>query len=283
MPKLYDADTLSRVKACELEILKDFIKVCEENNLTYFGFWGTGIGALRHGGFIPWDDDIDLLIPRADYNKAMEVFKKDFSDKYTVVNAEEYNDFPGMNTHIILNDSSFVTTEELRLKYPKGIFLDIFPLDNAPADEKVRNKKIKKAWILSKLLILKHIPFPHVPFKGVMGKLCHCATAVVWFLLNLFCISHKFLYNSVMKVCTEEGDKDTGYYAYYFGNKMYDSIFKKEELFPLRKIAFEGIDICFPNNLEEGLTISFGDFMKLPPLEKRVNHCPDIIEFPKGM
>lgn len=283
MSKLYDEETLKKLKTCELIILKDFIKVCEENDLTYFGFWGTGIGALRHGGFIPWDDDIDLLIPRADYNKAMEIFERDFSHKYTVVNAEKYNDFPCMNTHIILNDSSFVTTEELKLKYPKGIFLDIFPVDNAPADERIRRKRIKKAWILSKILILKHIPFPHIPFKGIMGKLCHCATAAVWFLLNLFCVSHKFLYNKIIKICTKENGKETGYCAYYFGNQLAKCIFKIDDLFPLRKIPFEGIDVCFPNNLEEGLTICFGNFMELPPVEKRVNHCPDIIEFPKEM
>ena len=140
MSKMYDPEILRRLQLCELSILKDFIKVCEENGLSYFGLAGTGIGALRHGGFIPWDDDIDVGMPRADYNKAMEIFQRDYADKYTVVNAERYDDFPVMNTHIIINDSKFLTEEDKRGNYPTGIFLDVFPMDKTAPTEKKRKK-----------------------------------------------------------------------------------------------------------------------------------------------
>lgn len=71
----YDSETLKKVQSTELALLKDFIKICDDNNLTYFGIAGTGIGALRHSGFIPWDDDIDVALPRADYEKALEIVK----------------------------------------------------------------------------------------------------------------------------------------------------------------------------------------------------------------
>ncbi len=274
----YDPEILKKLQRYELEILNDFVKVCEENNLVYFGFAGTGIGALRHGGFIPWDDDIDLGIPREDYKKAMEIFERDYADKYTVVNAEKFNDFPVMNTHIIINDSKFITSEDLKAKFPRGIFLDIFPLDYTSAEKAERDKHLKKAWLLSKLLIVKHIPFPHLPFKGFKAKLAHCVTATMWLFLKLF--SHKFLYNLCLKECTKYNDSDTGVYAYCCGTVLGGSIFDKKKTFPLRKIKYENTEICFPNNLEETLTALYGDFMQIPPPEKQKNHCPDVLVFP---
>ncbi|MBQ6885587.1 MAG: LicD family protein [Clostridia bacterium] len=276
----YDPEILRKLQLCELEILNDFIKVCEENNLTYFGFGGTGIGALRHGGFIPWDDDIDLCIPRADYVKAMEIFERDFADKYTVVSAEKFNDFPVMNTHIIINDSKFITAEDKRGNYPKGIFLDIFPVDNAPADETLRKKYMRKAWFLSKLLILKHLPFPNLPLTGIKAKIAHCVTATAWLFLNVFFISHKFLYNLCLKECTKYNHQETGVWAYSCDTVADASVFVKSKSLPLRKEKFENIEICFPNNLEENLTALYGDYMQIPPPEKRHNHRPDVLEFP---
>lgn len=280
MTKFYEKSTLKRLQTCELEILKDFIDICEKNNLVYFGFAGTGIGALRHGGFIPWDDDIDVAMPRKDYDKMIAVFEEKYSEKYTVVNAEKYNDFPVMNTHIIINDSLFVTEEERNLKYPKGIFLDIFPLDNASPDEKELKKQAYIAWFFSKLLILKHIPFPHLPFTGFKKKLAHCVTATVWFLLNLFCISHNFLYNQAKKASCKFNSEETNSLGFFCSTIVFAQTYSKDDIFPLRSINFEAISMNFPKELEKTLINIFGDFMQLPPPEKRKNHMPYKLKFP---
>ena len=275
----YDTEVLKKLQRCELEILNDFTKVCEENNLSYFGFGGTGIGALRHGGFIPWDDDIDLGISREDYKKVVEIFERDYAHKYTVVSAEKFNDFPVMNTHIIIKDSQFITAEDKYGKYPKGIFLDIFPIDNTSDDEKLRLKHLKKTWILSKILIIKHIPFPHLPFSGLKAKVAHCVTAAMWLLLKL--VSHKFLYNLCLKECTKYNHTETNYTAYCCGSKFCGNIYNKHQIYPLRKIKFEDTVMYFPHDLEGILTAEYGDFMQVPPPEKQKNHCPDVLVFPK--
>ncbi len=278
----YKPEILRKLQLCELDILKDFIKICEENNLTYFGFAGTAIGAIRHGGFIPWDDDIDMGILRKDYDKLAEIIKRDYADKYIFVDASEYGDYPNMNAHIILKGTKFTEPYAKKLKFPQGIFLDIFPFDNAPEDEKKREKHIRNSWILSKLLIVKHTPFPVLPFKkGIKPKLCHAVTATVWFLMNLFCISHKFLHKRVLNYCSKYKNEDTGYYYYSCSSSRQGTVFKKDDFYPLRKIKFEDIELDFPKNVEKGLNRVYGDFMQLPPPEKRVNHCPDDLVFPQ--
>ena len=80
--KEYDEATLKKVQQTEMEILRDFIKVCDENNLTWFGDAGSGIGAIRHKGFIPWDDDIDVMLPRKDFDKMIEELSIDDNKNY---------------------------------------------------------------------------------------------------------------------------------------------------------------------------------------------------------
>lgn len=277
----YEADTLARVQQAELSIFKDFKKICEENSLTYFGLAGTGIGALRHGGFIPWDDDIDVGLLREDYNKLIEILKRDYSDKYTVVNGDEFSDYPLMTTRIVLNGSKFVEETLKNINCPLGIFLDVYAFDNAASDEKIRKKQAFGAWFFSKLLILKHIPFPVLPYYGIKKKIAHCITACAWAFLNVFGFSHKWLYNKCKSISCKYNDTDTGFYAYFCDTAMLSNFFEKDDLFPVRTEKFEDTQMCFPKNLEKSLSVMFGDYMQLPPEEKRKNHCPFILEFPK--
>lgn len=279
MIREYDSKTLKKVQSAELSILKDFVRVCEENGIKYFGLAGTGLGALRHGGFIPWDDDIDVGLLRADYEKVLEIFKRDFKEKYTVVNGDEFSGYPLMTTRIILNNTKFVEFPLKNIKAPLGIFLDVYAYDFVPRDENLRRKQAKGAWLFSKLLILKHIPFPVLPFGGIKGKLAHVVTWCAWLFLNVFCISHKFLYRQVMKYNLMYSDSDTGVYGYLCDTDAFSSTFTAEELFPLRKEKFEDMEINFPNCLEKSLTDLYGDYMQLPPADKRKNHFPYELQF----
>lgn len=279
MSKQYDPEILRRLQLCETEMLKDFAELCERNGITYFGTAGTGIGALRHGGFIPWDDDIDIGVLYKDYGRLVELYEKEFPDKYTVVNAEKYPDYPLMNTHIVLNGSRFIEAGSKELKFPQGIFLDIFPFFRSPADKTLSSKRAKKAWYYGKLMILRHVPFPWLSYKGVKAKLTHCVTATLSCFVRILW-SHQRLYRKIMKLSTMYEGEDSGINEWFFDTAVGGSIYTDEELYPMRKIKFEDTEICFPNKLEEHLEKLYGDYMQIPPPEKRKNHCPVLLEFP---
>ena len=280
--KHYDSETLKKVQKYELSILKDFVKICDENNLTYFGIAGTGIGAVRHGGFIPWDDDIDVGILREDLYKLIEIIERDYSDKYYILNAENDKNFPLTTTYMCIKGSSFVPESLKQSGCPYGLFLDLFPFDKVAKDEKTFKKQMKTPWLFSKLLILRHLPFPVVPFYGFTKKLAHIATATVHFFMKLFHISHDYLYSKIKTICCKNNDDpNPDAYAFFCGTRVYNNYFKTEDLFPLKKLKFEDIEINFPNNLEKSLTYIYGDYMQLPPEEKRKNHFPYILKFPE--
>ena len=277
----YDNATLAKVQQCELSILRDFVKICEENNFTYFGIAGTGIGSLRHGGFIPWDDDIDVGIMRNDLDKLIKIIERDYSDKYYILNAENNKNFPLTTTHICLKGSEFVIDSLKDTNCPYGIFLDVFPFDAVSNDEKIFKKQMNTAWLYSKVLILRHLPFPIIAFKGITKKAVHTVTAVSHWLMKFFHISHNWIYRKITNASCKYGDQQTGVYAYFCGGKADNNIFTEDELFPLRKLKFEDIEINFPNKLEKYLTHLYGDFMQMPPEEKRINHAPVKLKFPE--
>ncbi len=276
----YDDETLRKLQLCELEILKDFVKICEENNLCYFGFAGTAIGAIRHGGFIPWDDDIDIAILREDFEKFLEIAKRDYSDKYTILNGDEEPNYPLLTTRWIMKGTQFIEWPLKDLDVDFGIFLDIYAMDRIPDDEKLFKKQARKAFFYSKLLILRSIATPMLPFKGAKAKLVHAICAVVHFFLKLFRVSKVKLYKKCLEISKMYNHlENTKRVDFLCDTNAYMDIIYTEELFPLKKFKFEDIELPFPGQVEKYLTRCYGDFMQLPPEDNRKNHMPYKLKF----
>lgn len=278
MARVYTPDELKKIQLYELNLFKDFAKVCEENGLKYWGVGGTGIGAVRHKGFIPWDDDIDLAMPYEDYLKMNEIFARDFKDKYTLVNGGKYSNYPVMNEHIVINGTKFVTRDAKHLKYPQGIFLDIFPHFKSPTDTKLRVKHGKSMWLWGKILILRQIPFPNIPFKGAMAKFVHCGTFVVSCLLKVI-FPVGWLYKKNLRLSLKYNDLEDFVYIYTFNPKYKDWYFEKDIVNKLKKYPFEDTEMYFPDDLDAYLKHTYGDYMTLPPEDKRKTHAPVVLEF----
>lgn len=279
MNREYDNKTLKRLQQVELEILKDFMKICDENNIKYFGFAGTGIGAIRHKGFIPWDDDIDIALTRDDYERALELVKDVYKDKYTVVNPEEFDKYPLMTTRIMKKGTKFVEFPLKDIDCELGIFLDVYAFDNISDDPKEFKKQGRDAWFWSKLMILRSLPFPVLPVKGWKARIIHCITAMVHYLMVIFRVSRKFLYRKCKEACTRYNDRETRKIAYLCSTNPYTIYIDIDKLYPLVKYDFEDTELYFPKDIDSILRQQFGDYMQLPPVEKRKNHYPHELDF----
>ena len=218
---------------------------------------------------------------RPDYDRLCSIFKKELSDKYNIVNAEEYDSYPFPNTRIALRDSIFIEYPAKNVKNcPLGIFLDVFAFDHVAPDSSAAKRQAWKTWFYGKLMILSSVPFPVVPFTGIRKKLAHMATFIVWALLRLLHCSPGKLFRIMKKAASSYNDKPAKAYAYLNDTYPFQDVYTHENLFPLRPLPFEGRTVFFPHELEKTLEDLYGDFMQLPPVEKRKNHFPYQLKFP---
>ena len=147
--KFYEPEVLKQLQGEILSILDDFIRICEDYHLEYFGIAGTGIGALRHKGFIPWDDDIDIAMPRRDFERLLRIVEKKMSDRYLVLNAERYPNYPLMTTRLVKKGTVFVEEVMKDVDCPFGIFLDLYVLDNVADNPVLYQIQSWTAWFWS--------------------------------------------------------------------------------------------------------------------------------------
>ena len=169
--KFYEPEVLKQLQGEILSILDDFIRICEDYHLEYFGIAGTGIGALRHKGFIPWDDDIDIAMPRRDFERLLRIVEKKMSDRYLVLNAERYPNYPLMTTRLVKKGTVFVEEVMKDVDCPFGIFLDLYVLDNVADNPVLYQIQSWTAWFWSKLMILRAIPRPTLQQRGIKAKI----------------------------------------------------------------------------------------------------------------
>lgn len=275
--KQYELEVLKRLQNEELGILKDFIKICEKYDINYFVMYGTAIGAVRHNGFIPWDDDMDICMLRADYEKFLEVAPQEVEGKYKIMgpDSEEtyYNLVPNMNKI----GTKFHTIYD-RGKYDSGILIDIFPLDCVADDEKEKKKQIKKAKFWRELYILKNVNFYKLHQPGIKTKIKHIICAIVHYALNIFGISGEFIYKQHKKVAQKYNGK-TNNVTSFVEYDAYETCMSIDDIFPLKKVKYDDIYVNIPNEYDKILTNRYGDYMELPKEEERKNHYPYFLDF----
>lgn len=278
--KEYDDFTLKRIQEVELEILKDFMDICDRNGLDYFGIAGTGIGALRHHGFIPWDDDIDVAMPRDDFEKLLPLVEKEMGDKYLIMNAERYPNYPLMTTRMTMRGTKFKEEALKNIDAPLGIFLDLYPLDKVSDNPKEAKRQARDAWFWSKILILRSIPFPMLGFSGWKAKIIHAICGLAHLVLSILHVPKTWIYKKAYEAETRSNHyTKTKNLDFFCDTTPYMNLYAVKDIYPLRKLLFEDVELNFPHNLHNNLTGMYGDYMRLPPEEKRKNHYPYELEF----
>lgn len=264
-------EVLTRLHKIELEILDEVVKVCEENNIKYFLVGGTLLGAVRHKGFIPWDDDIDVGMLREDYDKFIKIAPEKLNKKYYLqcYETDDKSYFPFAK----VRKNGTIFNEELIKDYNthKGIYIDIFPL------ERINDPKSKKLELDA--VLIKNIWETHLHKVGAHPKITDCRHPVISFIMNFK--SKKGLENWQMKLVKKQNIPNGKYICCLVGAYDYrKDIYEYDKLFPLKKIEFEGKQYnCF-KDYDHYLRKLYGDdYMELPPEEKRVTHNPVEINF----
>lgn len=265
---------LKPVQAAVLQIFECFSKICKRHNLRYYAMAGTALGAVRHGGFIPWDDDFDVMMPREDY----VAFKKVVSDELPPglkASSGGLGPMSPISYMQIWNTDPSVISElsrlsNLNLKHPP--FLDVFVLDGVPSYVGDINKWWRRRRIHRLCQIYR---YPGTcPGKGVVFSLRRLLIRVIGFFVSLFYTATKS--NEEMVQLLDKVALETPYDKAYmvteptFFRMRTRRLMPKSVIEPAREVKFEGTSIMVPANVEEYLTRIYGDYMKLPPVEQRI-------------
>ena len=275
----YDPAVLAKLQNVLHGMLRDFDALCRKHGLRYFAGGGTAIGALRHGGMIPWDDDIDLNFLREDYEKFLEVAEREYGDKYYVVNARKYPDYPLMTTRWCLRGTVFREECFKNLDVPLGIFLDIYFFDPIPDDEVQARRQWRKAWFWGKLMILRKVPNPTLFARGVKRLALAAACRVGSVVLRLL-FRQSFLVRKAEEWSRKsEGQPGCSRAAWMFDTALYLSVIEAAPAAQARRVSFDDVEISLAGNCEDYLHAHYGDFMQVPPPEKRHNHPPFELDF----
>ncbi len=253
------------IKEIELNILNKVVDYCEENKLRYFLTGGTLIGAVRHKGFIPWDDDIDINMFRSDYDFFFENFNNNRTDNLRAISIETNSDFYSANGKVY--DNSIALIENINKPVEIGINIDIFPLDYLPDDEVLRKKLNKKVGRERNILKLKNIK--------ISSERSFCKNAILFCSqILLMPIKREKIIKKITSLSKSYDEKDDCTYLAAISTLIWGEkeIFRKEDFEKTIKVEFEGRKYDAHSGFDRTLRQVYGDYMLLPPLEKRVSH-----------
>lgn len=268
----YKDDELKKLQDTELEILQDVIRVCEENGIQYFTVGGTTLGAIRHDGFIPWDDDVDIGMLRDDYEKFIHIAPEKLSKGYTLSHFIYEESSPTYYAKVRKDGTEFVESYTKNIKMHHGVFIDIMPYDKIPENEAEKAQYRRKVKFWNQLYIAKTVwTSTFIPSKH--KALLNCIRAILHVLMVP--IPKKILYektDKAMRSCNRSNSKMVSSRALY----MFDCDIRL--LLPPVKHIFESIDVNIPADADKVLRIQYGNYMQLPPEEKRYSHAPIMLK-----
>lgn len=276
---VYTQELLEKVQNLEKMMLKEFHEICKEHDITYSVMYGSALGVVRHKDTIPWDDDVDIALMRDDMMRLLEIIKKDYADKYLVLNYFEDEKFPLMTTHIVLKGTKFVVPEFINIDCPFGVFLDVFPIDYVSDDPKKARGQFRRAWFYNKLFILRSLGTPKILVPGWKGSLVGFACKVIHGLLKVLHVSKKRIYNAYLKEVQRY--KNTSTVSMFETTMPRKTGHPYSDIFPVEEREYADFKVYVSKNIENFLADEYGDYMQLPPVEARQNHNPAIVELGK--
>lgn len=256
--------SLAELKKIQLDILLNFHQFCENNNIKYSLAAGSLIGAVRHKGFIPWDDDIDVYMLRKDYEKLNSIFPSLFKGQYIFVSMERDSNWH--RAYGVMYDNRTIKKESTSDPYNRmGVAMDIFPIDDVPDKCSDWTKYNKFRMFLRDVITMKHLV---VSKRSIWKNILVVLSKIV---LSPF--SYKFLARIMNKYSQIHNGKG---YSHVYENCLgvYNSThpWLKKSFDNVIDAEFEGHKVKIMEGYDDYLSCVYGDYMQLPPIEKRIAH-----------
>lgn len=261
----YSEDEIKKIQEKSLEMALYFQKFCKENDLLFYFCGGCCIGAIRHQGFIPWDDDVDVFMPRPDYEKLKKLWNEKADIKrYTMVDSDE--DYIDRNLFLNIrdNETTFIRPYQTDLDISHGLILDVLPIDGYPSSKLKRKMQMLWATIYS-VYRSQRIPENHGKLMTLAGKMALAIVPTFKMRYRVWKYAEKQMTKYPIQECSAVTELCAG--PHYMKNKYPKSAFKNAVY-----KEFEGHMMPIPAGYDAYLGIAFGDYMKLPPKEKQVAH-----------
>lgn len=263
--------TLRKLQLVENEILKVTHDFCKKHGIKYSLYAGTLLGAVRHGGFIPWDDDVDIFMERNEYERFLKLWQEEKVEGYTM-QATNSPFYEGINHTKIRKDGTiFASKKEMEVDTHHGIWLDVFPFDKVPTDKKARKKFFFKAKL--RLVYTRGYPYE----KG--GKFLKLLSKIL--LIPSRKTQLKIRNKIEKQIIDKYKDLKSGYeYMSLAATENFKTFYPPEIIENLASITFENASYSAVKDYDKMLTIQYGDYMKLPPEEQRIcKHNPEVLDF----
>lgn len=249
---------VEELKQIQINILKYVDKFCKENDIKYWIDYGTLLGAVRHKGYIPWDDDIDISMLREDYEKFIKLSSKmDPKYKFFCYETDENCSLPYGK---VLDTSTVLYEPNLKYGQKLAVFIDVFAVDSVPNDTKIVQKMYKKYQKYRKLNNLQVNKNFYVKEKEKYNFIRYP------FHMIFQLLPRRFFTKKGIKLYKKYINYDTDYVA------VLDKICKKSLLDSMIELEFEGEKFMAPKEYDLRLKLVYGDYMKLPPIEEQVTH-----------
>jgi lipopolysaccharide cholinephosphotransferase len=250
---------LRQVQLVQLRLLEIFDAICRRKGLSYWIEFGTLLGAVRHEGFIPWDDDLDVSMPREDYNRFLRVAPGLVPSDVFIQTFETDPLYTYYKVPLKLRDRNSTMIENSRDRFHQGIFIDIFPYDKVPCNRFLRNlqQRLYKMLIVgaSQNIVSKRtfLPDERLIRQKLLRRIYHIipVRTVEKLILGMYKLDRNW------------GLRPT------LSTKEHNYCFPVGDIFPLKEIQFEGKPFYTPNNSEAHLKMLYGNWKKLPPEEER--------------